>query len=198
VTLDLPGPVESALHFFKRTFYRRYLIVPMDLWVVKDASRRSKMENFWGRCILGAPSRQLPCAWLPSTPGARILGVSALRASAGQRKPVRSGRGTGWEGGRELDQAIWNRSNDRAGDRGGARAGKPRWVSNRVRCQAILGFQGRLDLSMAFMLIHVESVVHITRVSRYRPASFSPALRRTRRRDPPPPCSSWRASPPAG
>jgi hypothetical protein len=28
------------------------------------------MRNFWGRCILGAPSRQLPCAWLPSTRGA--------------------------------------------------------------------------------------------------------------------------------
>ena len=30
--------------------------------------------------------------------------------------------------GRVLDQAIWDRSNDRAGDRGGARADKPRWV----------------------------------------------------------------------
>ena len=44
--------------------------------------------------------------------------------------------------------AIGNRSNDRAGDRGGARAAKPRWVSNRVRCQAILvRFQGVLNLN---------------------------------------------------
>jgi hypothetical protein len=32
-------------------------------------------------------------------------------------------------------------------------ANKPRGVSNRVRCQAILGFQGVLDLSMAFMML---------------------------------------------
>ena len=30
---------------------------------------------------------------------------------------------------------------------------KPRRVSNGVRCQAILGFQGKLDLSMAFMML---------------------------------------------
>jgi hypothetical protein len=51
------------------------------------------------------------------------------------------------------DQPSWNRSKALAAARGGARAGKPRWVSNRVRCQAILGFQGKLDLSMAFMML---------------------------------------------
>ena len=30
---------------------------------------------------------------------------------------------------------------------------KPRSVSNRVRCQAILGFQGKLDLRIAFMML---------------------------------------------
>ena len=50
-------------------------------------------------------------------------------------------------------RASWNQWKALAGDRGGARADKPRWVSNRVRCQAILGFQGKLDLSMAFMML---------------------------------------------
>jgi hypothetical protein len=44
------------------------------------------------------------------------------------KEAVGSGRGTGWEGVAGWDQAIGNRSNERAGDRGGARAGKPRWA----------------------------------------------------------------------
>ena len=81
-TLDLadPAPDRHGPPFSAKG------IVPMDLWVVKDASRRSKMGNFWGPCILGAPSRQLPCAWLPSTRGGRIVCVLASRASAGQRR----------------------------------------------------------------------------------------------------------------
>ena len=51
------------------------------------------------------------------------------------------------------DQAPWNRSKALATAWGGARAGKPRWVSNRGCRQAILGFQGVLDLSMAFMML---------------------------------------------
>ena len=51
------------------------------------------------------------------------------------------------------EKASWNRSKALAAARGGARADKPRWVSNRVCCQAILGFQGVLDLSMAFMML---------------------------------------------
>ena len=38
-------------------------------------------------------------------------------------------------GGRGRDHGIWSRSKDRAGDRGGARADKPRWV----RISAITG-----------------------------------------------------------
>ena len=39
---------------------------------------------------------------------------------------IGSGSRTGRERGASWDQAIWDRSNDRAGDRGGARADKPR------------------------------------------------------------------------
>jgi hypothetical protein len=54
-------------------------------------------------------------------------GVLASRGSAGQGRLF--GRGVEPGGGiAGWDQAIWNRSNDRAGDRGGARAGKPRWM----------------------------------------------------------------------
>ncbi len=94
----------------------------MDLRVVNDASRRSKMGDLSGRCIPGAPSRRRPCAWLSSTRGARIR---RRFSRSGERRPkeaVGSGSGTGWEGVTARDQAIWNRSNDRAGDRGGARA----------------------------------------------------------------------------
>ena len=51
------------------------------------------------------------------------------------------------------DQARWNRLKALAAARGSARVDKPRWVSNRVRCQAISGFQGVLDLIMAFMML---------------------------------------------
>ncbi len=116
----------------------------MDVWVVKYASRRSRVGVFSGDS---------------SVRGARIRGVLASQASAGQRGLSAQGvepDGRGIGAGRHpsvllvsWDQAIGSRSNERAGDRGGARADKPRWVSNRLRCQAILGFQGVLDLSMA-------------------------------------------------
>jgi hypothetical protein len=62
----------------------------------------------------------------PEAPGSR--GVLASRASAGQSEAVGSGIWTGWEGVAAWGQALCSRSNDRAGDRGRARAGKPRWV----------------------------------------------------------------------
>ena len=83
----------------------------MDLWLVNDTIRRSKMRD-----VPGASAVR----------GARIRERFDLSGECRPREAVRSGRGTGWEGGRGLDQAIWNRSNDRAGDRGGARADKPR------------------------------------------------------------------------
>jgi len=90
----------------------------MDLGVVNDTIRRSKM-------------RALPRS---EVPGARIqerFGLSGVPARGGCRvgewNRVGGGRGLG-------SDAIWNRSNDRAGNRGGAWAGKARWVSNRVRC----------------------------------------------------------------
>jgi len=100
----------------------------MDVWVVKYASRRSRVGVFSGDS---------------SVRGARIRGVLASQASAGQRGLSAQGvepDGRGIGAGRHpsvllvsWDQAIGSRSNERAGDRGGARADKPRWVSNRVR-----------------------------------------------------------------
>ena len=55
-------------------------------------------------------------------------GVLASRASAGQRRLSARGVEPAGRGSRLWDQALWSRSNDRAGDRGGPRAGKPRWV----------------------------------------------------------------------
>ncbi len=118
----------------------------MDLRVVNDASRRSRMGDFSGRCILGAPGRNRPGAWLSSTRGARIRGRFGLSGECRPKEAVGSGSGTGWEGVAGWDQAIWNRSNDRAGDRGGARADKPRGVG-------ILAITG--GCSMAAMIFKV-------------------------------------------
>ncbi len=53
----------------------------MALWVVKDASCRSKTGSFSGRCVLGAPSRQGPC---PSGAGTVFFSLS-LRERVGVR-----------------------------------------------------------------------------------------------------------------
>ncbi len=66
------------------------------------------------------------------------VGSGAEADGSGDRRRIRPGG---------IDRRPWPAA------RGGARAGKPRWVSNRVRCQAILGFQGVLDVSMAFMML---------------------------------------------
>ena len=109
--------------------------VPMDLWVVNDTIRRVQDAGCSG------PFRGPRC---PDPRGSG--GVLASRASAGQRRlsaresdRVGGGRGLGSE-------AIWNRSNARAGDRGGARAGKPRWAR-------IFAMTGRG--SMAAMIVKV-------------------------------------------
>ena len=84
----------------------------MDRWVVKGASGRSRIEDLSGDS---------------SVRGARIRGVLASRASAGQRRL--SARGVEPGGARPgIQKAIWNRSNGRAGDRGGPRVDKPRCV----------------------------------------------------------------------
>ena len=123
-----------------RNFKRPFSLggrVRMNRWVVKGASGRSRIGDLSGDS---------------SVRGARIRGVLASRASAGQRRL--SARGVEPGGARPgIRRPFGNRSNGRAGDRGGARADKPRWVSNRVCCEAILGFQGVLDLSMAFMML---------------------------------------------
>jgi hypothetical protein len=85
----------------------------MDLWVVNDTIRRSKMRD-----VPGASAVR----------GARIRERFGLSGECRPREAVRSGNRTGREGVAGWDQAIRNRSNDRAGDRGGARAGKPRGV----------------------------------------------------------------------
>jgi hypothetical protein len=61
----------------------------------------------------------------PRRPDPGRLGLSR---ECRPKKAVGSGSGTGWEGVAAWDQALWSRSNDRVGDRGGAQAGKPRWV----------------------------------------------------------------------
>ena len=101
----------------------------MDLWVVNDMSRRSRMRNVPG------PS---------AVRGARIRGRFGLSGECWPKEAVGSGSGTGWEGVAGWDQAIGNRSNDRAGDRGGVRVGKPRWA----RIFAMTG-----GCSMAAMII---------------------------------------------
>ena len=87
------------------------------------------------------------------------FGVSGERGPRGRSAQGLSRMDAGIGG----DQTSWNPSKALAVARGGARAGKPRWVSNRVRCQAILGFQGVLDLSMAFMMLSslcMQATVH--------------------------------------
>jgi hypothetical protein len=106
----------------------------MDLWVVKYASRRSRIWDFSGDS---------------SVRGAWIRGVLASHASAGQRGLSAQGVNR-MGGGRGRDQSSIARPRGRSG---GARADESRWVSNRVCCQANLGFQGLLDLSMAFMML---------------------------------------------
>ena len=83
----------------------------MDLWVVKYASRRSRMGDFSGRCILGAPSRQHPCACPSSTRGARIrerFGLSGEcrpKEAVGLRERNRVGGGRGLGSGQlEIDR----------------------------------------------------------------------------------------------
>jgi hypothetical protein len=64
----------------------------MDVWVVKYASRRSRIGDFLGRCILGASSRQRPCAWLSSSeaPGSRAFwALTRVQAKGGCRLPGR-------------------------------------------------------------------------------------------------------------
>ena len=76
--------------------------------------------------------------------GAWIRGRFGLSGECRPKEAVGSGSGTGWEGVAGWDQAIGNRSNDRAGDRGGARAAKPRWAR-------ILAMTG--GYSMAAMIV---------------------------------------------
>jgi hypothetical protein len=102
----------------------------MDLWVVKYASRRSRIGDFSG-------DSSVRCA--------RIRGVLASHASAGQRGLSAQGvepDGRGSRPGSGQFESIE-----------GPGRGKPKRVSNRVCCQAILGFQGVLDVSMAFMML---------------------------------------------
>ena len=101
---------------FKRPFRPPFSAsgrVPMDLWVVNDTIRRSKMRDVAGASVLR---------------GARIRERFGPSGECRPREAVRSWSGTGREGVAVWDQAIWTRSSDRADDRGGAPAGKPRWV----------------------------------------------------------------------
>ena len=70
------------------------------------------------------------------------FGISGER---GRRGRVGSGPEPDGSGDRRGIRPAGNRSKALAAARGGTRAGKPRWVSNRVRCQAIFGFQGKFD-----------------------------------------------------
>ncbi len=79
----------------------------MDLWVVKYASRRYRIGDFSDDS---------------SVRGARIRGRFDLSGECRPKGAVGSNRMGGGRG----DQAIWSRSNERAGDRVGARADKPR------------------------------------------------------------------------
>ena len=92
----------------------------MNLRVVKDASRRPRMGDFSDRSLTRG-------AWMRG-----VLASRAMPAKGGCR--LRSGTGGS---GSQLGQGISNQSNDRAGGRGGARAGKPRWLSNCVSSQAV-------------------------------------------------------------
>ncbi len=108
----------------------------MDLWVVKYAT-------------VGPGSGIFPAIHRSEAPGSGAFWpLRQVQGKGARLRELPDGRGV-----RGRDQALWSRSNDRAGDRGGARADKPRWVSNRVCCQANVGFQGVLDLSMAFMML---------------------------------------------
>ena len=71
----------------------------MELWVVNDTNRRSKMRD-----VPGASAVR----------GARIRERFDLSGEFRPTEAVRSGRGTGWEGVAGWDRAIWNRSNARA------------------------------------------------------------------------------------
>ena len=121
---------------------------------ILNALFHQEAEYCWAR----EPSSIRSAAWdgalsgPSSARGAMFRGVLASRASEGQGGLSAQGlnrMGSGSDG----DQASSKRSTALAAVRGGARGGKPRWVSNRVRCQAILGFQGKLDLSIAFMML---------------------------------------------
>ncbi len=94
---------------------------------ISDALFR-QAEEYAGICGLSS-TRSVGPGWRtfravhrPEAPGSGGVGLSCECRS---KEAVGSGR-TGWEGIRAWDQAIWNRSNDRADDRGGALAGKPR------------------------------------------------------------------------
>jgi hypothetical protein len=78
----------------------------MDLGVVKDASRRSRMRNVPG------PS---------AVRGTRIRGRFGLSGECRAKGAVGSGSGTGWEGVAGWDQDSSNRSKASAG----ARADQP-------------------------------------------------------------------------
>ena len=106
----------------------------MDLWVVNyDCTRAVGPGSGICRAIhrSEAPGFGL-------SPECRAKGQSAQGVE-------RDGRGV-----RGRDQAIWSRSNDRAGDRGGARADKPRWA----RILAITG-----GSSMAAMIVKVPPLL---------------------------------------
>jgi hypothetical protein len=91
---------------------------------------------------------------LPRSEGPGSGGIRRRFGLSGEcwpKEAVGSGSGTGWEGVAGWDQAIGNRSNDRAGDRGGARAGKLRWA----RIFAMTG-----GCSMAAMIIGLSRRRH--------------------------------------
>jgi hypothetical protein len=89
--------------------------------------------------------RALPRSERPGSAG--IRGRFGFSGECRPKEAVGSGVGPGGRGARPWDQkAIWNRSNAGAGDRGGARAGKPRWAR-------IFAMTGRG--SMAAMIVKV-------------------------------------------
>lgn len=95
----------------KRPFWARGR-VPTDLWVVKDASRRPRMRDVSGPLAVR---------------GAGIRGAFWPLTRAQAKWNGRLG-----EGAIGSRQAIRSRSNSRAGDRGGARAGKAPIVISRT------------------------------------------------------------------
>jgi hypothetical protein len=86
----------------------------MDLWVVKYASRRSRIGDFSGDS---------------SVRGAWIRDVLASRASAWQRELSAQGVEPDEGGSRPGSGQLESTAGARAGVRGGAQAGKLRWVS---------------------------------------------------------------------